>query len=340
MMSITSAIKQKALELGFDLVGIANARPVGKSHVNRLKNWLLAGYAGDMQYMHRNFEKRINPSELLKNARSVVCIGLNYRPSETSSQTENTQKAGVANFALYEDYHDFIKKNLQSLAFFIHDSAKNSQKFKICVDSAPLLERALAEKAGLGFIGKNRMLINQELGCQLLLGEIITPVKLTPDDPVDNLCNNCDNCINACQTNALAPDGSLDASKCVSYLTIELKDEIPAGFSGKTGNSIFGCDRCIKACPFEKAAKGKTCKNTEFKFHPERQELLFKEILGWDRKKFNKVFGDSSATRTGLDKIKSNVRTCLRNLKDQQFFAQKGLKMLSKATPGKVRNRT
>ncbi|MBW8016937.1 MAG: tRNA epoxyqueuosine(34) reductase QueG [Planctomycetes bacterium] len=307
-MDITSLIKDKALAVGFDLVGVTTADAVDDLHVGHLTEWLDCGYAADMGYMHRNFEKRVDPGTLLGGAKSVVCVALNYTP-ETQFD-DNPEIARIANFALYEDYHGFMKDRLGELAAFLVETTGDGARFKICVDSVPLLERALAQRAGIGFIGKNRMLINPDFGLQLLLGEIITTVELTPDKPMEKTCGECDKCVWACPTRAIKSAGTIDARKCISYQTIENKGEIPDDIARFVGNNVFGCDRCIDICPYQKFAKEKAAKNKLFKFHPQRQNLKLKDILEMDEKQFEEIFGDSSLKRTGLQKIKATIRKC------------------------------
>ena len=240
-MTATEQIKQKALALGFDLVGITDASPVHGEQVNRLLAWLNAGHAGQMTWMHRNLGKRTNPAELLPGAKSVIVVGLGYKPPPSAPEMSHDGKGRVAAFAQYEDYHPFLKKMLRQLVDFIISNTCPGLQFKICVDSSPLLERAMAFRAGLGIIGKNRMLVNPRLGPQILLGEILTNLELDPDKPMAESCPGCDSCIAACPTGALKPDGSFDATKCISYLTIEANTDIPADLVPKIGNHLFGC---------------------------------------------------------------------------------------------------
>ena len=342
-MTIESDIKEKALELGFDAVGITAAASVEPKQVEYYQQWLDDGNAAKMEYLHRNTDKRFDPAELFTGAKSVICVALNYRPSKTESYEKEDVR--IANFTLYEDYHPFIKDRLFQLAEFVQKQTKawsgsDTIKFKACVDSVPLAERALAQRAGLGFIGKNHMLIHPEFGNQILLGELITTLELEPDEPLENLsCGDCGKCIRACPTGALDKDGSFDARKCISYLTIEAPDDGRVGHAhadgnadvnssppakgeypeggrglqpikntcdrdGYTSNYIFGCDECILACPHEINAP--TRNNKDFQFHPEWQKLTPRQILAMTENKFQKTFVNSGFIRLGLERLKRN----------------------------------
>ena len=313
-MSLSQEIKHKAIELGFDLIGITDASPIGTRQVELLSQWLKSGLAGQMSYLHNNFEKRTQPALLLENAQSVICVGLNYKPPiQKPKQPEPTVSTGkVASYAQYEDYHPFIKERLRKLAEFISSVGGRQHKFKICVDSVPLAERSLAYRAGLGFIGKNHMLINPALGPQIFLGEIITTLKLSTDNPITDKCSNCDKCITACPTHVLTPDGHFDANKCINYLTIEYKGQIPPKLAEKTGDRIFGCNECIIACPYQKNAP--TCKNKQFKRYNNRTRLDLSRILNLTQQDFDVEFADSTIRRSGLDRLKRNARICLDNI--------------------------
>jgi epoxyqueuosine reductase len=310
-MTLNEKIKQTALELGFDLVGITDASPVSKEQVGRLLGWLDAGHAGQMTWLHSNLEKRTDPAKLLPGAKSVIVVGLNYKPSQ--QKTEKTSPMGrVAAFAQYDDYHPFIKKLLRQLADFIASITCSSMQFKICVDSSPLLERALAFRAGLGIIGKNRMLVNPRSGPQIFLGEIVTNLELDPDKPMTESCPDCGKCVVACPTGALKPDGSFDATKCISYLTIEANTDIPADLAPKIGNHLFGCGECLLACPYQQ--KAPFCANKEFVFHPDRANIDLNEILNLTEDEFLARFAHSPILRPGLAHLKKIAAICLRNL--------------------------
>jgi len=244
-MSLSQEIKHKALELGFDLVGITNASPLNTEQVEMFTDWLKSGYAGQMSYLHRNFEKRTQPAKLLANAQSIICVALNYKPPKQKPKPPDatTSIGKVANYAQYEDYHPFIKKRLRKLSEFISSAAGRDHKFKICVDSAPLAERALAARAGLGFIGKNRMLINPKLGPQIFLGEIITTLKLSIDEPI----------IFHSERSEANLHRHSERKKPLALSGVE--GEVESRSKIRKGGNPFkkaecsNCDKCISACP-------------------------------------------------------------------------------------------
>jgi epoxyqueuosine reductase len=315
-MTLTEKIKQTALELGFDLVGVTDASPVSKEQVGRLLGWLDAGYAGNMTWLHSNLEKRTDPAKLLPGAKSIVVVGLNYKPpdSHLSSVLRPPSSAllgRIAAFAQYDDYHQFIKQLLRQLADFIASITCPSMQFKICVDSSPLLERALAVRAGLGIIGKNRMLVNPRIGPQIFLGEIVTNIELDPDKPMTEFCPNCDSCVAACPTGALKPDGSFDATKCISYLTIEANTDIPADLAPKIGNHLFGCAECLLACPYQQ--KSPVRANRQFVHYADRAELNLNDFLNLTEEQFKTQFAHSPILRPGLAHLKKIAQICLQN---------------------------
>jgi len=323
-MNYPDKIKSRALQLGFDLVGITNASPISQQQVELLSNWITRGYAGQMNYMHRNFKMRIDPGRHLQDAQSVICVALNYHPAKSHPLPASSKGCFglVADYALYEDYHQFMKKKLRDLALFISTYAGTGFKFKICVDSSPLAERALAARAGLGFIGKNRMLINPTLGPQLFLAEIITNLELQTDEPAPTSrdCSHCNNCLSACPMGALQSEGFLDAARCINYLTIEYKEQIPSELACKIANHLVGCDECVHACPYYQ--KAPPCRNSNFKFHPDRAHLDLHQLLDMSQADFDTKlvrrpyggFADSPLMRVGLERLKRNARICLNNI--------------------------
>ncbi len=348
-MSLEQEIKDKALALGFDAAGITDAAPMGPEHAAHFKAWLRAGYAGCMDYMHRNLDKRLHPAKLLDGAKSVIVVALYYRspavgwvvPTSSADPTEMVGTAHptgreplgkVAQYAQHEDYHPFIKDRLRELVDFIRARTDGAERFKIGVDSAPLAEKALAVRAGLGFIGRNHLLIHPQLGPQILLGEVITTAGLRPDAPVGGSCAECDRCFKACPTGALRPDGFLDASRCISCLTQygareeEWNDGILEHWNSAKEPSqrstiplfhnpdplrgwLFGCDECLLACPFQHQAPARA--NPQFRWYPERTALNPREVLGWTDEEFETRLHDSPIRRPGLERLQSSARLCL-----------------------------
>jgi len=313
-MSLEQEIKDRVLELGFDAVGITDAAPIDHTDVERLERWLRSGHAGHMHYMHRNLEKRTHPAALLEGAQAVIVVALNYKLREQNAYapTPDSPSGTVAQYARYDDYHDFMRPLLYDLADFIRSRTDETQRSKVCVDSVPLAERTLATRAGLGFIGKNHMLIHPTLGPQVLLGELITTVRLQPDAPTIGTCVTCDRCIRACPTGALQANGRLDAGKCISYLTIEHRGEIASELAAKMGDRVFGCDECVLACPYRHAAPA--CGNPRFKLHNDRAHLSLSHILALTPASFETEFAGSPISRPGLEGLRRNAGICMENI--------------------------
>jgi epoxyqueuosine reductase len=316
-MSLSQDIKRKAIELGFDLVGVTGASPIDAEQAAVFAEWLKSGFAGQMSYMHRNLEKRLDPAKLLDNAQSVIVVGLNYvLPAQTPKSCDVSVPAGrIARYARYEDYHPFIKDRLRRLADFISSLSLGTPNLKICVDSAPVAERVLALRAGLGFIGRNHMLINPQLGCEIFLAEIITDLKIEPDEPIAACCGDCARCIEACPTGALRPDGQFDARRCINYLTIEHKGAIPQELAEKIGDRLFGCDECVLACPFQKDARPGA--NKQLRFYPDKAAINLADILSLTAESFEAKFADSPIRRVALADLKRNAAICLANAAHQ-----------------------
>ena len=246
-------IKTKARELGFDLCGIAPADSFPE--LAFLRDWLDRGYAGDMAYMSRTADRRADVRAVLPGARSVIVFGTLYNTVEPYSQTE--EPAGVARISRYawgDDYHDVLRARLETLLAWMRDESPEPFDARAYVDTGPVQERVYAQRAGLGWTGKNTCLIHPDLGSWLFLSEIICTLPLEADTPGFDQCGGCTRCLDACPTGALVEAGVLDATRCLSYLTIELRGEIPDGMRPAIGNHVYGCDICQDVCPHNQAA--------------------------------------------------------------------------------------
>jgi len=308
-------IKDKAAKLGFDLVGVTSAEPVGSADAERLRAWLAGGRAGEMAYMHRNIAARLDPAALLPGAKAVVCVAIHYKPpADDLARPPAIRHAGrVADFALFEDYHAFILSRLAQLGVYLQELAGSGDvQCRACVDSAPVMERALAARAGLGFIGRHHGLIHPQLGGHLLLGELVTTLELACDKPLPDGCTDCDRCIRACPTHALGFDGSFDARRCISYLTIEKRGEIGDESAVLIGDRVFGCDECVSACPYDIHAP--SARGCGMACRPQRKWLDLDQVMQWNRGDFDGVFGGTCVERIRLEGLKRNARACLRNL--------------------------
>lgn len=247
--SLSAYIKAEALRLGFDACGIARAGEVEEPSRTALLHWLSQNKHAGMGYMANHADIRLDPGLLMENAQSIVCVALNYYP-QTHLKEEQYRFAW---YAYGKDYHDVVKEKLQSLLTGIRQQVPEANGRVFC-DTAPLLERYWAQQAGLGWIGKNTQLIIPHAGSAFFLGEIVLDIELDYDRPLPNRCGNCTRCLNACPTNALEAPYQLDARRCLSYLTIEHKGEIPEEAAGKIGNCLYGCDRCQQVCPWNRFA--------------------------------------------------------------------------------------
>ena len=252
--AVSKSIKEKALEIGFDLIGIS---PVDSFPENQFyKEWLARGFAGEMKYMEKEPEKRENIRKILPDARSVVSCGLNYNTNYPYSMNETDQEKGwISRYAWGDDYHDIMKKKLQILLDFIKANSPQEIEARVYVDTGPVLERVYGKYSGIGWFGKNTCLINQKVGSWIFVGEIITNLELDYDSPAPDRCGTCTRCIDACPTGALLEPYVLDSRLCISYLTIEYRGMIPLEHRDKTGNNIFGCDICQDVCPWNRRAK-------------------------------------------------------------------------------------
>ena len=299
----TSFIKQTAKRLGFDYCGISKAGFLSED-AKRLEKWLKQGMHGSMQYMENNFELRTDPTKLVPGAKSVITLMFNYFPEEKTKTSENNYK--ISKYAYGEDYHEVIKKKLHEFLHCIQEDIGeiNGRGF---VDSAPVLERAWAQKSGLGFIGKNGNLINKEAGSFFFLATLISDLPLTADSPLQkDFCGTCTKCIDACPTDAILPGKIVDGSKCISYFTIELKEMIiPSAMKGKFDNWIFGCDTCQDVCPWNRFSK--PTKEQSFQPLPGILNLNNKQWEELTQEQFSQFFKGSPIKRSKYEGIMRNI---------------------------------
>ncbi|MEJ6980366.1 tRNA epoxyqueuosine(34) reductase QueG [Pedobacter sp. P351] len=294
-------IKDEAKRLGFLFCGIAKAEFL-EEEAPRLENWLKQGFNGEMAYMENHFDKRLDPTKLVEGARSVISMGLNYY---TNSIQANPDAPKISKYAYGTDYHTVIKEKLKELLQVINEKI-GEVGGRAFVDSAPVLDKAWAKKSGLGWVGKSTNLINKEAGSFFFLAELIVDIELEYDIPsTKDHCGTCTRCIDACPTDAIVGPYIVDGSRCISYLTIELKNEIPAEFQGKMDNWMFGCDVCQDVCPWNRFS---TLHN-ETAFQP-NSELLQMTARDWEEiteDVFKKVFQKSPVKRTKYSGLKRNI---------------------------------
>ena len=295
----TQLIKTEAKRLGFLSCGISKAQFL-EEEAPRLEKWLNNNMHGEMRYMENHFDKRLDPTKLVDDSKSVISLLLNYFPSE--QQSANSYK--LSKYAFGNDYHHVIKSKLKELTHFIQQEIGEVHG-RAFVDSAPVLDKAWAAKSGLGWIGKHSNLLTQQVGSFYFIAELIIDLELDYDTPVTDHCGTCTACIDACPTQAITAPYVVDGSKCISYLTIELKENIPSEFKGKMDDWIFGCDVCQDVCPWNRFSKS----HNEPLFNP-HPELLSMTKRDWEEITediFKKVFQKSAVKRTKYSGLKRNI---------------------------------
>ncbi|WP_370631305.1 tRNA epoxyqueuosine(34) reductase QueG [Robertkochia aurantiaca] len=293
-------IKAEAKRLGFLSCGISEAAFLEKE-APRLEQWLKSGYHGEMGYMENHFDKRLDPRKLIDGARSVITVLLNYFPDKTQQDPEAPK---ISKYAYGTDYHFVIKDRLRSLLEFMKAEIGevNGRAF---VDSAPVLDKAWAVRSGLGWMGKHSNVLTKQTGSFYLIGELITDLELRYDVPVTDHCGSCTACIDACPTGAIIEPYQVDGSRCISYLTIELKENIPPSFKGQMDDWAFGCDVCQDVCPWNRFSKPHSV--PEFEPHPELLAMDREEWFEITEETFRKVFRKSAVKRTKYKGLKRNL---------------------------------
>ena len=307
---LAAQIKQRARALGFELVGVAPSAP--SRYREYLRQWLDDGRAGTMEYLARRFDERTDPATYLPGAQSVVCVAMNYyAPLDPPPEDRRDRHGRVARYALGVDYHEIIKRRLYELADWIRETIPDART-RAAVDTAPVMEKELAARAGVGWIGKNTCVINEHRGSWFLLGEVITTLDLPFDEPAVDRCGTCTRCIDACPTGAITAPYQLDARRCISYLTIEHHGETDDALQRQVGEWVYGCDVCQDVCPWN----SKSAPTTDPLLAPRfpSGSLDVREVMGWSVEDYRGALRHSAMKRVKLPVLQRNAAVVARNL--------------------------
>lgn len=316
MLTLTQRIQAHAHELGFELVGII---PAARSEtIARYRQWVKNGYAGEMHYLEKHLPLKTDVRQLLAEAKSVISLAMNYYTVDPpKALAEDPERGQISRYAWGDDYHELIRKRLLALVQFIKQAAEAELKTRVCVDTAPIIEREYAQKAGIGWIGKNTNLIHWQSGSWYFLSEILVSVALESETPtLRGSCGTCTRCIEECPTDAIIEPNLLDSRLCISYLTIELKESIPKQLRSKMGNLIFGCDICQEVCPWN----SKAVPTPEPGFHPRDGNLAPKllSLIGMTQQEFSRRFKGSPIKRAKRRGFLRNVLVAIGNWGDRR----------------------
>ncbi|MEO8129543.1 MAG: tRNA epoxyqueuosine(34) reductase QueG [Bryobacteraceae bacterium] len=322
-------VKQLASECGFELAGVTPALPVADA--DRYNHWISAGFAGEMRYLtdHRAAVRQ-DPLHLLPSAKSIICVGKLY--NETNPKPADPYTGWISRYAWGKDYHEILRAGLVRLCGRLSEAAGDHES-RICVDTAPLLERSYARLSGLGWIGKNTCLINQQQGSWFFLGELLTSLEITPDEPPPDRCGTCTRCIDACPTDAIVPLGSgftLDARRCISYFTIELRSAIPEEMRPAMGNHLFGCDICQDVCPWNSKAPA----TEDPAFYPDQYAPDLMQLSELSESEFRDRFRESPIRRAKYGGFLRNVAIAMGNAGAERY--REPLQRLSESTDQQV----
>jgi epoxyqueuosine reductase len=310
--SLKPLIRARARALGFDAVGFA-AADLPPSTQRAYRRYIAEGRQGDMTWLAREPERRQSPKGLWSEARSVIVLGMNYGPDDDPLAVLEQRACGdISIYARNRDYHDLIKGRLKQLADWLHHTS--GATVKVCVDTAPVLEKPLAERAGLGWQGKHSNLVSRDFGSWLFLGEILTDLALAPDPRETDHCGSCRACLDICPTDAFPAPYQLDARRCISYLTIEHKGHIGREFRQAIGNRIYGCDDCLAVCPWNKFARAAS--EAKLRGRPDLRAPALAELARLDDRAFRELFAGSPVKRTGRDRFVRNVLIAIGNSGD------------------------
>ncbi len=318
MISLQSRIKQQAHALGFELAGIAPAaEPDGFAH---LQDWLAQGYAGEMDYMRRHAEARRHPDSMLPNVKSVVMVGINYKSQGSEVGGRGSGINGrISNYAGGVDYHDVLRDRLKSLLDWIRNEVPEVRG-RAVIDTAPLLERDFARRAGLGWFGKNTMLLHKKLGSYFFLGALLLDLALPADEPFATAhCGSCTRCLDACPTDAFVGPYQLDARRCISYLTIELRGSIPEELRSRMDDWVFGCDICQEVCPWNR--KAPNGEEPMFLSGVSETQVDLVDLMGLTEEEFHRRYRHSPIWRTRRTGLLRNAAIALGNMGDRRALA-------------------
>lgn len=314
---LATDIKMWAKELGFQKVGISDIDLLEQQPI--LEQWLAHGYHGDMSWMEANKELRIHPDRLHPNTCRIISVRLDYLPQDAqfASNLENRHSGYVSRYALGRDYHKLMRNQLKKLGQRIEQET-SQLGYRPFVDSAPVLERPIAQKAGLGWIGKHSLLIDKDAGSWFFLGELFIDLPLPIDSPVEDNCGKCRACVSSCPTNAILDNGVIDARRCISYLTIEYSGVIPIEFRQAIGNRIYGCDDCQLVCPWNRHAE--LTQQSDFQRRTSLQDMDLIELLEWDEAKFLNQMQGSAIRRIGHEQWQRNIIIAIGNAPFKQLY--------------------
>ena len=310
-----AVLRQRAIELGFDDCRFTTAAPPASAE--KFSTWLAAKNHGEMAWLERNADKRVEPQKVLPGVKSIICLAASYHIEIRKSEIGNQKCGQIARYAQFTDYHDVLADKLKALTSFIDSLAvetRANRKALWYVDTGPILERDLAQRAGLGFVGKHTNLISRQLGNWIFLAEILTTLELEPDAPEQNHCGSCTRCLTACPTKAITAPFRLDARKCISYLTIELKGAIPVELRPAIGNRIYGCDDCLAACPWNRFARAGNLMRPHGRPDLAAPDLL--KLLQLDDAGFKSHFAGTPILRTKRRGFLRNICVALGNVGD------------------------
>ena len=299
----SAALRELARDCGFEIAGVAPALPA--ADLERYHEWVAAGFAGEMHYLtDRRAHVRDDPRNLLPSARSIVCVGKLYQtPWPHTPEFNDEERGWISRYAWGDDYHDVMRTGLERLAARLQEICPELES-RVCVDTAPLLERSYARLAGLGWIGKNTCLINQQQGSWFFLGELLVSIDIAPDAPPPDRCGTCTRCIDACPTAAILPAGGLDATRCISYFTIELRSPLPEEHRAGIGRHIFGCDICQDVCPWNRRAPF----TSDPAFAPRHFAPRLDAMAALTEQEFREMFRGTPVARARYQGFLRNVR--------------------------------